>query len=322
MRTTVNRRSFLSKSVPFCAAGIAAMSGRSIRAQTGTTSIRRPERYDENSFIFDRKPFTWPGGKTLAVWIIPNVEVFLFGQAANTAAVADEIDILNYSWREYGMRVGLWRVADVMDAAGIKGTVALNAGVCEVFPKAIDEMKRRGWEMMGHNLTNSRSLRGLSPDEEQRVIHTTLEVIERATGTKVRGWLGTGLAENYNTLDVLAEAGIKYTGDWNNDDLPYRMKVKTGNLYTLPYGNAINDISFFGRGHTGEEYYKLVVDQFDTLYADSQKLPRVMGIPNHPFHTGQPLHIKYFQKALQYMKQRERVWFATGSEIIAAYEKT
>jgi allantoinase len=98
------------------------------------------------------------------------------------------------------------------------------------------------------------------------------------------------------------------------------MKVKSGQMFAMPYGNQINDISFFGR-HSGEEYFQLVVDAFDTLYADSQKLSRVMGIPLHPFHTGEPLHIKHFQKAMQYIKQRNGVWFATGSEILDAYKK-
>jgi peptidoglycan/xylan/chitin deacetylase (PgdA/CDA1 family) len=316
MKHSVNRRQFLRDGLQLCAGvGAAAASGAQILAQTTTRALRRPDRYEDTT-ILDRKRFTWPGGKSLAVWVIPNVEAFMFDASGATGTS----DVLAYSWREYGTRVGLWRIADVMDAAGLKATVALNAGICEVFPKAIEEMKKRGWEMMGHNLTNSRSLRGLPLDEETRVIYTTLQVIERAVGTKVRGWLGTGLGENYTTLDILAEAGVRYTGDWNNDDLPYRMKVKTGEMYALPYGNTINDITFFGAGHSAGEYYQLLVDQFDTLYADSQKIPRVMGIPLHPFHTGQPLHIKGFEKAIQYMKKRDRVWFATGNQIVDAYQ--
>jgi len=316
MTKTVDRRKFLRQSLQvFAGANVAALSAINIWGQGVSGSLRRPDRYDD-TLIFNRKRFSWPGGKSLALWIIPNVEAYLFNVSG-----AGGSDVVGYSWREYGTRVGLWRIADVMDKAGLKATVALNAGVCEVFPKAIEEMDKRGWEMMGHNLTNTRSLRGLSPEEEAKVVQTTLDVIERATRKKVRGWLGSGLGETYITPDLLAAAGVKYTGDWNNDDLPYRMKVKAGELYTLPYGNAINDITFFGAGHTGEEYYQILVDQFDTLYADSQKLPRVLGIPLHPFHTGQPLHIKGFEKAIQYFKRRERVWFATGTEIVEAYQK-
>jgi allantoinase len=322
MKNIVNRRDFLNNSIRFCAAaGALTASGGAVIAQAAG-GVRRPGRFEENSLITERKPFTWPGGKTLAVWIIPNVEVFVFNPAGSAGGTQGDLDVLNYTWREYGMRVGLWRIADVLDEANIRATVALNAAVCDVFPKAIEEMDKRGWEMMGHNVTNSRSLRNLPLDQEQKIIHTTLKIIEQSTGKKVRGWLGTGLGETFSTLDILAAAGVRYTGDWNNDDVPYPMKVKSGDMYALNYGNAINDISFYGKGHTGEEYYQMVANQFDTLYLDSQKVPRVMGIPLHPFHTGEPLRIKYFQKAVQHMKKQDKVWFATGGEILDAYIKS
>src|SRR5437764_3105021 len=220
------------------------------------------------------------------------------------------------------MRVCLWRLADVFDQASVKATVALNSQDCDVFPKAIEEMKKRGWEFMGHGTTNSTTLAGLPPDQERDTIKGILRTIEQATGRRPRGWLGSGLHETYNTLDILAEEGVIYCGDWNNDDQPYPMKVKTGRLYSIPYCMEINDIPLFIRkGYTGEQYYRSLVDQFETLYAESKKQPRVMGIPLHPMITGQPLRIKYLQRALAEIKKHERVWFATGSEIIDAYER-
>jgi peptidoglycan/xylan/chitin deacetylase (PgdA/CDA1 family) len=231
-------------------------------------------------------------------------------------------DVINYAWREYGLRVGLWRIADVLDEAGIKATVALNSQVCDAHPKVIEEMKKRGWEFMGHGTTNSESLAGLQPDVETKVIKHVLGTIEKATGRRPRGWLGTGLTQTFNTLDILAAEGVVYCGDWNNDDQPYPMKVKTGKMTAIPYCMEINDIPLFIRkGYTGEQYLRSVMDQFETLYADSAKQPRVMGIPLHPMITGQPLRIKYLQRALAEMKKHERVWFATGGEIIDAYEK-
>jgi len=231
-------------------------------------------------------------------------------------------DVINYAWREYGIRVGLWRLADVLDGAGVKASVALNSAICESFPKAVEEMKKRGWEFMGHGITNSESLAGLNLEKEREVIQTVLKTIEQSTGRRPRGWLGVGLTETYNTLDILAEEGVTYCGDWNNDDQPYPMKVKKGKLFAIPYCMEINDIPLFIRkGYTGEQYYRSVVDQFDTLYADSKKQPRVMGIPLHPMITGQPLRIKYLQRALAYIKKHDRVWFATAGEIIDAYER-
>lgn len=286
--------------------------------------MRRADRY-QDSFIFERKSFRWPGNKTLAVWIAPNVEVWHYDSPAGTS-VSPNVrnivpDVINYAWREYGMRVGLWRIADTLDAAGVKASVALNSAVAEAHPNALEEMKKRGWEFMGHGITNSENLAGLNLEKEKDLIQTVLKTIEQATGQRPRGWLGSGLTETYNTLDILAEEGV-YCGDWNNDDQPYPMKVKKDRMFSIPYCMEINDIALFIRkGYTGEQYFRSVVDQFDTLYADSAKQPRVMGIPLHPMIVGQPLRIKYLQRALAHIKKHERVWFATGGEIIDAYQR-
>jgi allantoinase len=321
-RTFIKQSLFLAGTASLLTSGLAPIVAY---AQAAGKAVRRADRY-EDSFIFERKSFAWPGNKTLAVWIAPNVEVWHYDSPAGTG-VSPNVrnivpDVINYAWREYGMRVGLWRLADVLDAAGIKATVALNSAVCEVFPKALEEMKKRNWEFMGHGITNSESLAGLNLEKEKEVIQTVLKTIEQSTGRKPRGWLGSGLAETYNTLDILAEEGVTYCGDWNNDDQPYPMKVKKGKLFSIPYCMEINDIPLFLRkGYTGEQYYRSVIDQFETLYADSKKQPRVMGIPLHPMIIGQPLRIKYLQRAVAHIKKHDRVWFATGSEIIDAYER-
>lgn len=323
MMNNMNRREFLGRSSGLV--GAAGLLSVRAQAQERSTTIRRPERYDD-SFIFERKPFTWPGGKTLAVWIIPNVEVWQFDSAAGAAISPNTNnqvpDVINYAWRDYGIRVGLWRIADVLDEAGVRATVALNSKVCEVFPKAIEEMKRRGWEFMGHGITNSSRLANLPMAEEREVIQTVLGTIEKATGKRPRGWLGPGLTETFNTLDILAEEGVVYVGDWNSDDQPFPMKVKKGKLFAVPYGMDINDMTLINRqAYTGDQYLSALTDQFDSLYADSQKTARVMGIPLHPFLTGQPWRTPYLKKAIAHFKQHDRVWFATGSEIADAYQQ-
>jgi allantoinase len=328
MERDIKRRDFLKQGLLLAGTAGVLASGlvpKAAFAQTQGNSVRRADRY-EDSFIFERKPFKWPGNKTLAVWIAPNVEIWHYDSPAGTG-VSPNVrnivpDVINYAWREYGMRVGLWRIADTLDAAGVKATVALNSAVTEAHPKALQEMKKRGWEFMGHGITNSENLAGLNLEKERELIQTVLKTIEQATGQRPRGWLGSGLAETYNTLDILAEEGVIYCGDWNNDDQPYPMKVKKGRMFSIPYCMEINDIPLFIRkGYTGEQYFRSVVDQFDTLYADSAKQPRVMGIPLHPMIVGQPLRIKYLQRALAHMKKHDRVWFATGGEIIDAYQR-
>jgi len=323
-----NRRDFLKRSLTLAGAAgtlTSELGSRAAFAQSQNGSVRRAERYDD-SFIFERKPFRWPGNATLAVWIVPNVEVWRYDSPSGQAISPNDRnivpDVVNYAWREYGLRVGLWRIADALDAAGVKATVALNSAVTETHPKAVDEMKRRGWEFMGHGITNSENLAGLNADKERALIQTVLKTIEQAIGRRPRGWLGPGLTETHNTLDILAEAGVDYCGDWNSDDQPYPMKVRAGRMFSIPYCMEINDIPLFIRkGYTGEQYLQSVVDQFDTLYADSSKQPRVLGIPLHPMIIGQPLRSRYLERALAHMKRHERVWFATGSEIIDAYQR-
>ena len=323
-----NRREFIANGISFSPAPPALLAPPSRRPSPRRRRGRSADRIATRIFIFERKPFTWPGNNTLAVWFAPNVEVWqsdsAFGAQISPNPTNHVPDIFNYAWREYGMRVGLGRLADAMDEAGVKATVALNAQVCDVFPKAVAEMKRRGWEFMGHGTTNSTTLAAFDqrPEEEERdAIRNILKTIEQATGKRPRGWLGSGLAETYNSLDILAAEGVVYCGDWNNDDQPVPMKVKSGKMFGIPYCNEINDISVYLRkGWTGEQYLLSVMDQFDALYADSRKQPRVMGIPLHPMLSGQPLRIKYFQRAVAHMKEREGVWFATGSEIIDAYQ--
>lgn len=335
----LNRREFLKSSTLLAGfSGLGVLGGTAstvassrlqgaprAQGQGRSTAVRRPERYDD-SFIFERKPFTWPGGKTLAIWIIPNVEVWQYDSPAGAAISPNANnkvpDVINYSWREYGIRVGLWRIADMLDASGVRATVALNSMVCEVFPKAIEEMKKRRWEFMGHGITNSWNLDGLPLEEERRTVQAVLRTIEQATGKKPAGWLGPGLAETSNTLDLLAEEGVVYVGDWNSDDQPFAMKVKKGKMFTVPYGMDINDMGLINRqGYTGEQYLRALTDQFDTLYSDSQKTARVMGIPLHPFLLGQPWRAPYLKKAIDHFKQHDRVWFATGSEIVEAYQR-
>src|SRR5262249_24007205 len=325
MQKQHDRRDFIKTSLMLAgtASLLTAGLGRGVAHAQTLGAMRRSNRYDD-SIITERKPFTWPGNKTLAVWIAPNVEVWHYDLPAGTGVSPNPTnrvpDVINYAWREYGIRVGLGRFFDVLDAAGVKATVALNSQYCETFPKAMDEMKKRGWEFMGHGTTNSESLQGLGPDKEKVVITHVLKTIEQATGKRPRGWLGTGLTETHNTLDILAEAGVVYCGDWNNDDQPYPMKVKSGKMYAIPYCMEINDIGqYIRKGYTGEQYYRALMDQSEQLLADSRKQPRVMGIPLHPMISGQPLRIKYLARALTEMKKQDRVWFATGGEIIDAY---
>src|SRR5262245_54655371 len=160
--------------------------------QTSSNPFKRTDRYDD-SYIFERKPFKWPGGKDVAVWVAPAVEIWSidkFGSGPNIRPNSNNYspDVWNYSWREYGIWVGIWRMADVFDETGIKATILLNSKVCEIFPKAVEEMNRRGWEFVGHGATNSQTVAGMDVEKERDMIREVASTIEKATGKRPRGW--------------------------------------------------------------------------------------------------------------------------------------
>jgi allantoinase len=272
------------------------------------------------SAIVDRPPLKWPNGARVALWVIPNVEHFHFDQVYGRAASPP--DVIAYAPRDYGNRVGVWRLMDVLDKHKVRATVALNAEICEYEPRIIEEGNKRGWEWMGHNLSNSRRLDGLDETQERHIISETVRIIRAGTGKAPRGWLGSGLAETVRTPDILKEHGIDYVADWVNDDQPYVMKTAHGELHTIPYSSEINDKPAYDDKRVSPmEFARMIRDQFDTLYREGQNSGRVMAICLHPYLSGVPHRIRYLDEALGYITSHEHVWRATGSEIIDAYKE-
>lgn len=278
----------------------------------------------EYSAIVDRPRLAWPNDARVAVWTVPNIEHFYFDRPATRLehGLALSPDVLNYSWRDYGVRVGIWRMMEVMEKYGVKGTVALNSDVCKHYPRIIEEGKKLGWEWMGHGITNSTLINSQSEAEERALIKEVVGTIAKSVGKAPRGWLSPALSETVRTLDLLAENGIDYVGNWVNDDQPYPMRVKKGSMIAMPYSAEINDIpAMLGLHQSPERFGQMICDQFDVLYEDGAKTGRVMSICLHPFLVGTPHRSKYLAKALAHVASRQDVWLTTGSAIVDWYKK-
>jgi len=265
-----------------------------------------------------------PNGARVAVWITPNVEHYHWNKPAialTQMTTSLKPDVLNYAWRDYGPRVGIWRVMEILEKHGFTATAALNAEVCEQYPDIIKEGNRLGWEWMAHGPNNSMIFTGMPAEAERPIIAGVLETIAKQTGKKSRGWLGPVVTETDNTLDILAEAGIDYVADWCNDELPYPIKTKKGSIYAIPYTLEIGDIPvFLERGGSGEDFYDMVVDQFDQLYEEGGTRPRVLSIAIHPFLIGHPFRARHLARALEHIRKHDAVWLTTGSAIIDWYK--
>ena len=277
-------------------------------------------RYDFMPII-RRKPVSFPNGKRLAVMIYVNIEHVPFGSTALAHAKFPGTlhlspDILNHGWRDYGNRVGIWRIMRAMDRHGFRGTVNLNSDVCNEYPDIIAEGNRRNWEWCVQGDNNTSLMTTMAEEDERTFIRKNIDIVEKATGKRPKGWLGWALAESFNTPDLLAEAGIEYVSNYAHDELPVQLRVKSGALLTLPYTLELNDaVTINVNGTSAEAFGQMIKDQFDVLYEEAIELPRVMSISVHPFIMGHPFRMKHFAAALGYISLHPDKWPTTGGEI-------
>jgi peptidoglycan/xylan/chitin deacetylase (PgdA/CDA1 family) len=284
-------------------------------------------RYDYQPII-DREPRLFPGGRRLAVIVYVNIEHVPFGSTSLAHAIYPGTlqfspDVLNHGWRDYGNRVGLWRLMRAMDAHGFRGTVNLNSDVCREYPRIIAEGSRRGWEWCVQGDNNTSLQWSMPEDEERDFIQRQIAIVHAATGIMPKGWLSMCLAESHRTADLLAEAGIQYVSNYAHDELPVPLRVRSGSLLTMPYTLEINDVpTILGKGASAEVFAQMIRDQFDVLYAEALELPRVMSISLHPFISGHPFRMKHLAAALAYIAGHPDVWLTTAGEINDWYRQT
>ncbi len=234
----------------------------------------KPKRYGPFTYTpINRRPkIKWPDDNHLALWIIPNIETFPFNEPV-PGGTGLTPDIINWAPRDYGARIGIFRIMEVMKKHEIRGTVALNSEVCDDYPEIIQDAMALNWEFMGHNQSNSRYLHTMEDAPGRELVKTTLDRIETATGSRPKGWLSSGLQQNWTTLEALIDGGVEYVADFINDDQPYVMDVEGRKICSIPYSSEINDLPQFLRmNRTADEFTNMICRQFDTLYQESIKI--------------------------------------------------
>jgi peptidoglycan/xylan/chitin deacetylase (PgdA/CDA1 family) len=285
-----------------------------------------PSRRLEYSAIVDRPPLKLPGGARLVVWPVINVEVWDIKRPMPRQVLPPPThvtrlpDFAHWAWHEYGMRVGFWRFKEVLDDLGIKASLFTNARVCTDYRRVAEAARDAGWEFVGHSYDQQ----PIHVESDQLgMIKRTVKIIKDFTGKPPVGWLGPGLTETAYTPDYLAEAGIKYIADWVIDDEPCEIATTHGPVVAMPYSVELNDIPMMMvQHHAGEEFVTRCMDQFERLYEESKKRAKIMAIAVHPYISGVPHRIGYFQKVFEKLKKKKGVVFWTGDQILDWYLKT
>jgi len=279
-----------------------------------------PAQRIEFSSIEKRAPLPAPQGARVILWPVFALEVWDIGRAmARTVLPPPQQqalipDVPNWTWHEYGMRVGFWRLKRMFQDLGISPTVTLNARVCLEYPEVATSCKEMGWELNAHAYEQV----PMHKLEDQRAsIFKTLEVIEKFWGKRPRGWFGPGLTQTFDTVDYLAEAGIQYIGDWVLDDQPCVLKTKYAPIVALPYNFEIHDIAMMAiQHHESSAFLQRAMDQFDCLYEEGERSPRIMALAVHPYLSGAPHRIKYVRQAYEYCLSKPRVQVWDGEHIL------
>jgi allantoinase len=271
--------------------------------------------------ITKRKHYSWPGGKRLAFYIAVNIEHFAF----NTGRGMDPFDLnapqstRNWAWRDYGNRIGNFRLFDILDDLKLPATILLNSSVCYEYPEIVERIKARGDDVCGHGRTNAETYKGMWEADERRALKECVDVIQKYVGKRPTGWMGPGAVESNVTPDLLKELGYTHLLDWPVDDQPIWMRTRSGPILSVPYPMELNDAGTLAwRDHSGREFADMIVDQFEELLEQSEKQPLVFALSLHGFIVGQPFRLRPLRNAIKHCvthKHAKDIWFTRAVDI-------
>lgn len=283
--------------------------------------------YDWSPLNARRPVLAWPERARVALCVVVDLEHMEWRRPEGAYQVPNLAggygqgpfpDVTAWSHREYGHRVGIFRVLEALDARGIKPTIAMDALTAEHYPFLVRHVRTRGDEVIGHGISVNRMITSrMSEAEEREYIRSSIAALTRAFGTAPRGWLGPEYGESSRTPGLLAEAGIGYVCDWVNDEQPYPLKVAAGALWALPISLPLDDVNaLWDRRMDVDRYGAMIKETFDVLYREGAHTGKLLVLHLHPWLIGQPFRIGVLEDALGHIMRREGVWAATGSQIV------
>jgi peptidoglycan/xylan/chitin deacetylase (PgdA/CDA1 family) len=267
----------------------------------------------------DRPKVVWPNGARIAFWVAPNIEFYELDPPLNPTRRAwprPYPDNEAYSVRDYGNRVGHWRLMELLDRHGIRGSVSLSIALLDHHPEIIEACAEREWEFFSHGIYNTRFTYGMSEDEEREMIRDSIQSVQKATGQRISGWLAPALTYTEKTIDLLADMGLSYTCDLFHDDQVTPVKTPTGKLCSVPYSLEYNDsIAFQVNNLPPRRYFDMLKAGFDRLYEEGAESGTVMCIPLHAYLVSHPYRMESFAQILEYICGHDDVWVTTAGEI-------
>jgi peptidoglycan/xylan/chitin deacetylase (PgdA/CDA1 family) len=281
-----------------------------------------------------RGALQWPDGKTVALVLTFNLETWDLVKETDRPYYAGGPPILpdvlpgnvpdypNYTWREYGQRIGIWRLFALFDELEVRASCTTNAVTFERRKAMVDACLERGWELLAHNYEQGELLTDYAHDvhRERDIIRRSIEVYERHVGRRPKGWLSSSLRGTLNTPAILVEEGFDFYCDLMNDDQPYMVRTDRGTIVSTPYSNEINDFTLLTRrNHTTDEFRDILKEELTVLHEEGRSQARIMNVGLHPHVSGRAYRIRALREFIEYAKTLPGVWWATRQEIAEHY---
>lgn len=275
-----------------------------------------------------RPQISWPGGKRIALWITVPVEFFPLDAPAQPfrplgAPPSVYPDLWNSSSRDYGLRVGIYRIMHALDAFGTRASAAVNAEIAVKYPRIIDEIAKRGWEFVANGQDMGHVHHGaLALEDERELIRAARATLTDACGSAVSGWHSPGRSHSGNTMTLLAEQGFNYVTDWANDDMPYSVTTPSGQLCAMPLTYEWSDRHLLVQHNlTVDDYIEQTLRAFERLNSEAEhyRSGRVFSLSITPWIMGYPHRIAALRRLLDQILNNGSVWPATGSEVVAIF---
>jgi len=280
--------------------------------------LRTHGRYDYSA-ISKRPDYSFPGGRRLAIHLSLNVEHFAFGEGLGNdyGAPHPQPNTRSYAWRDYGNRVGAWRLLEFANDYELPVALLINTELYDYCPEMVAAFSARGDEIVGHGRTDAERQADMNYEQERTCIFEATAAIAKHEGKKPLGWLAPYISQTHDSLDLLKEAGYRYMMDWPLDDQPVWFRTKHGPILSVPYAHDLNDsLELVSRRTPSQLYYECLIDQFEEMLRESERRPLVMPIVMHSFVLGQPYRLRQFRRVIEHIqKHRDRVWITHPGEI-------
>lgn len=283
--------------------------------------------YYPYSQFFERKPLQWPDVKKLLIWPVISLEYFPMipkddpFRAPGHMATAYP-DYRHYTSREYGSRIGIYRLLGAFEKAGVQISVAANSVIAERYPELIADIMAGGHEIMAHSTDmNGTIASGMDEADERALITGSLDALETVTGTRPRGWLSIARSQSFNTARLLVEAGVDYMCDWVNDELPYTFQTEAGPITNMPLNHELSDRQIINvQQHSVDSYAQQMTDAADWLLAEADNFGgRMMPMHLTPYIMGLPYRIAAFEDLIASFANRSDIGFARGDAIVDSW---